>query len=91
MTDEGIPANVAATRLRMSFSLLAAPSGKAEATPGVDRAHRLEARGGDARPARLIGAIGLLKEHLDKSGLSASKQAQLLSRRSVAAGPPARS
>jgi TP901 family phage tail tape measure protein len=79
MTDEGIPANVAATRLRMSFSLLAAPSHKAEGelnSIGLSGLKLAEAMRG---PGGLIGAIGLLKEHLDKSGLSASKQAQFLS------------
>ena len=79
MTDEGIPANVAATRLRMSFSLLAAPSHKAEGelnSIGLSGLKLAEAMRG---PGGLIGAIGLLKEHLDKSGMSASKQAQFLS------------
>jgi TP901 family phage tail tape measure protein len=80
MTDEGIDSASAATRLRMSFSLLGAPSGAAEkqlkkiGLTGLDLANAM--RG----PKGLIGAIGLLKEHLDKSGLSASKQSQLLSR-----------
>lgn len=79
MTDEGIPANVAATRLRMSFSLLAAPSGKAADTlktigvTGLELANRMRGPGG------LVAAIGFLKQHLDASGLSASKQAILLS------------
>ncbi|MFI5973505.1 phage tail tape measure protein [Streptomyces sp. NPDC051452] len=80
MTDEGIDSASAATRLRMSFSLLGAPSGAAEkqlkkiGLTGLDLAEAM--RG----PKGLIGAIGLLKEHLDKSGMSASKQSQLLSR-----------
>ncbi len=80
MTDEGIDSASAATRLRMSFSLLGAPSGAAEkqlkkiGLTGLDLAEAM--RG----PKGLIGAISLLKDHLDKSGLSASKQSQLLSR-----------
>lgn len=80
MTDEGIPAVDAANRLRMSFSLLGAPSGAAEkqlkkiGLTGLDLANAM--RG----PQGLIGAVGLLKDHLDKSGLSAAQASQLLSR-----------
>ena len=80
MTDEGIDSASAATRLRMSFSLLGAPSGAAEKQLkkiGLTGLNLADAMRG---PKGLIGAIGLLKEHLDKSGLSASKQSQLLSR-----------
>jgi TP901 family phage tail tape measure protein len=64
----------------MSFSLLGAPSGAAEKQLkkiGLTGLNLADAMRG---PKGLIGAIGLLKEHLDKSGLSASKQSQLLSR-----------
>ncbi|MFL5995884.1 MAG: phage tail tape measure protein [Streptomyces sp.] len=80
MTDEGIDSASAATRLRMSFSLLGAPSGAAEKQLkkiGLTGLNLADAMRG---PKGLIGAISLLKEHLDKSGLSASKQSQLLSR-----------
>lgn len=78
-TDEGVPAQAAATRLRMSISLLAAPSKAADAAlgdigvSGLDLANAMRGKDG------IIGAIGLLKQHLDDSGLSASKQAILLS------------
>ncbi|WP_432169048.1 phage tail tape measure protein [Streptomyces sp. 1222.5] len=80
MTDEGIDSASAATRLRMSFSLLGAPSGAAEKQ--LKRIHLTGLNLADAMrgPKGLIGAISLLKEHLDKSGMSASKQSQLLSR-----------
>ncbi|MFI1767526.1 phage tail tape measure protein [Streptomyces sp. NPDC020800] len=80
MTDEGIDSASAATRLRMSFSLLGAPSGAAEkqlkkiGLTGLQLAEAMRSKDG------LIGAIRLLKDHLDKSGMSASKQSQLLSR-----------
>lgn len=80
MTDEGIPANSAATRLRMSFSLLGAPSAAAEkqlkkiGLTGLQLATAMRGKDG------IIGAISLLKSHLDKSGLSAAKQSQILSR-----------
>ncbi|MEU6552120.1 phage tail tape measure protein [Streptomyces sp. NPDC046915] len=80
MTDEGIDSASAATRLRMSFSLLGAPSGAAEKQLkkiGLTGLNLADAMRG---PKGLIGAISLLKEHLDKSGMSASKQSQLLSR-----------
>jgi TP901 family phage tail tape measure protein len=80
MTDEGIDSASAATRLRMSFSLLGAPSKAAEKQLGKIHLTGLQLADAMRGPKGLIGAIGLLKEHLDKSGLSASKQSQLLSR-----------
>lgn len=80
MTDEGVPAVDAATRLRMSFSLLGAPSGAAEkqlkkvGLSGIQLANAMRGKDG------LIGAVQLLKDHLDKSGMSAAQQSQLLSR-----------
>jgi len=78
MTDEGQNAAEAATRLRMTFALLGAPSGAAAkqlATIGVT-GHQL----GEAMrsPGGLIAAITLLKTHLDASGLSATDAAALL-------------
>lgn len=79
-TDEGVPASDAATRLRMSISLLGAPSGAAEkqlkkiGLTGLDLAKAMRGKDG------IIGAIQLLKDHLDKSGLSAAQQSQILSR-----------
>ncbi|MEU9208555.1 phage tail tape measure protein [Streptomyces sp. NPDC048415] len=80
MTDEGIDSASAATRLRMSFSLLGAPSKAAEKQLGRIGLTGLNLADAMRGPKGLIGAIGLLKDHLDKSGLSASKQSQLLSR-----------
>ncbi|MEV7684462.1 phage tail tape measure protein [Streptomyces bungoensis] len=80
MTDEGIPATDAATRLRMSFSLLGAPSQAAEkqlkkiGLTGLQLGQAMRGKDG------LIGAIQLLKDHLDKSKLSAARQSQILSR-----------
>ncbi|MFJ6841341.1 phage tail tape measure protein [Streptomyces griseoluteus] len=80
MTDEGIDSASAATRLRMSFSLLGAPSGAAEkqlkkiGLTGLELAEAMRGKDG------LIGAVRLLKQHLDASGMSASRQSQLLSR-----------
>jgi TP901 family phage tail tape measure protein len=79
MTDEGIPAQDAATRLRMSLSLLGAPSKTAQkelATIGLSGTSLAAAMRG---PQGLIGAVGLLKQHLDDSGLSATQSAALIS------------
>jgi TP901 family phage tail tape measure protein len=80
MTDEGIDSASAATRLRMSFSLLGAPSKAAEKQlkkihlTGLDLAKAMRGKDG------IIGAIQMLKDHLDASGLSAAEESQLLSR-----------
>ena len=78
MTDEGVPADSAATRLKMSLSLLAAPSGAASAQLAKIGVTGLELANTMRSPAGLIGAISLLKTHLDASGMSASEQAILL-------------
>ena len=79
MTDEGVPAQMAATRLRMSLSLLGAPSqtaAKQLATIGLSSTSLAEA----LRSGGLTGAIGLLKQHIQETGLSAVQTSQLLSR-----------
>ena len=79
MTDEGVPAVDAATRLKMSFSLLGAPSKAAEAQLKTIGLTGLQLANTMRGPSGLVGTIALLKQHLDASGLSASKQAILLS------------
>lgn len=80
MTDEGVPAVDAATRLRMSFSLLGAPSAAAEkwlkkiGLSGIQLGTAMRGPGG------IIAAITLLKKHLEASGLTAVQQSQVLSR-----------
>jgi len=79
MTDEGVPAVDAATRLKMSFSLLGAPSQQASrylkeiGLTGLQLANTMRSSGG------LVATISLLKTKLDESGMSASQQAILLS------------
>lgn len=79
-TDEGVDSASAATRLRMSISLLAAPSKASEkqlkkiGLTGNALGTAMRSKDG------LIAAITLLKDHLDKSGLSATQSAALLSR-----------
>ena len=79
-TDEGVDSASAATRLRMSISLLAAPSKAAEkqlakiGLTGTMLGEAMRSKDG------IIGAITLLSDHLKKSGLDATHQAALLSR-----------
>lgn len=77
MTARGMPARVAATRLRMTFTLMAAPTDKAKKSLkgiGLDSEAMAKKMQG---PEGLIGALRLLKEHMD--GLSKVEQTQLLS------------
>jgi len=79
MTDEGVPAELASTRLRMSLSLLGAASptaAKQLATIGLTSNQLGEA----LRSGGFIGAIGLLRQHLKGAGLDATQTAALLSR-----------
>lgn len=80
-TDEGVPADAAATRLRMTFSLLGAPSKAAEAQLNAIGLTGLRLADDMRKPNGLIAAIGDLKAHLEdpKYKLSLSEQAQLLS------------
>lgn len=80
MTDEGVPATDAATRLKMSLSLLAAPSSVASKQLATIGLTGLQLANEMRSPAGLVGTIGLLKTALDKSGLSLSQQAILLSK-----------
>jgi TP901 family phage tail tape measure protein len=80
MTDEGVPAVDAATRLKMSLSLLAAPSSVASKQLATIGLTGLQLANEMRSPAGLVGTIGLLKAALDKSGLSLSAQAILLSK-----------
>ena len=79
LTRQGIPAIDAATRLRMSLSLLAAPTPKAIQLLGSigikSNQLALDMRGPDG----ILGAIRDLKKHLDASGLSLTEQATLIS------------
>ena len=80
MTDEGQNAAEAATRLRMTFALLGAPSATAAkqlATIGITGLQLGQAM---RSPGGLIAAVTLLKTHLDDSGLSATQAAALLAR-----------
>jgi TP901 family phage tail tape measure protein len=78
LTDNGMRADEAATRLRMTFSLIAAPTQKAQGALaeiglGADELAKKMRSGG------LVSAIDDLKSHLEKSGKSATEQARVLS------------
>jgi TP901 family phage tail tape measure protein len=79
MTSKGTPAEEAATRLRMTFSLMAAPTGQAQKalkTIGLSSTQLAE----DMRkPQGLVVAIDDLRKHLDDSGKSAVAQNAILS------------
>lgn len=78
MTDQGIPAVDAATRLNSAMRLMAAPTSKAVkelASIGITSTQLA----GDLRsPGGMLTAIQDLKTHLEASGLSATQQAALL-------------
>lgn len=79
MTDEGVPATDAATRLRMSLSLMGAPSHAAEkalSSIGLTGTQLATAMRG---PQGLVGAVQMLHDHLKNSGLSAVEAAQVIS------------
>lgn len=74
ITDNSTPADEAATRLRMTISLMAAPSGKAVdalASIGLSSTSLAD----DMRkPNGLLVAVMDLKKHLESAGLTASQQ-----------------
>lgn len=79
MTDSGVPAEEAATRLRMTFSLLGAP------TKGAINQFKSLGLGAtqladDLRNGGLLKAVQDLKTHLESTGMSASQQAEVLAR-----------
>jgi len=80
MTDEGQNAAEAATRLRMTFALLGAPSATAAKQLAQIGITGLQLGQAMRSPGGLIAAVQLLKDHLDKSGLSATQAAALLAR-----------
>jgi TP901 family phage tail tape measure protein len=78
ITDNSTPADEAATRLRMTISLMAAPSQKATdalKSIGIGQSQLAD----DLRkPNGLLVAVMDLKTHLEKSGKSASEQDQII-------------
>jgi TP901 family phage tail tape measure protein len=78
LTDNGMRADESATRLRMTFSLMAAPSHKAQ-----QELHRIGMSSfqlaDDMRNNGLVAAIDDLNAHLRASGLTATQQAAVIS------------
>ncbi len=78
MTARGIPAEQAATRLRMTFSLMAAPTSKAIKalqTIGLSQSQlSMDMR----QPNGVLVAMQDLKRHLESSGKSAIEQNQVI-------------
>lgn len=79
MTDEGIPASDAATRLRMTLSLMGAPSDKAVKALGSIGLSSTSLATAMRSPRGITAAVELLKQHLDDSGLSAVQSAAVIS------------
>jgi len=78
LTAAGIPAQAGATRLRMTFSLMGAPTDKAKkalASIGLEQDSLAKAMRG---PGGFINAILMLQEHLQ--GISKTDQAAIISR-----------
>jgi TP901 family phage tail tape measure protein len=79
ISDNSVGADEAATRLRMTVSLMAAPSGKAKdalASIGIGATQLAD----DMRkPDGLLAAVMDLKTHLEESGKTASQQNAIIS------------
>lgn len=80
MASQGIPAIDAATRLRMTISLLGAPTAGAAAELKKIGLSSTQLAKDMRTPGGILTAVQDLKAHLDKSGLSAVDSAALISR-----------
>jgi TP901 family phage tail tape measure protein len=69
MTDQGIPAIDAATRLRMTMSLMAAPTSKAAKGMESIGLGSLDIAKAMRGPDGILGGVKLLAEHMQKAGL----------------------
>src|SRR6266496_4383910 len=79
MTDRGMHADEAATRLKMTMTMMEAPTNKASKalhSVGLSSTSLAEDM---HKPEGLLVALTDLKSHMDKAGLSAIKQAQVIS------------
>lgn len=78
MSDQGIPAQEGATRLRITIAQLAAPTQiavRALSRIGLEQRDLADAMRSDEG---LLGALKLLRKSLDESGLDAVEQSQVL-------------
>jgi TP901 family phage tail tape measure protein len=80
MTARGMQAEQGATRLRMTFSLMAAPTEKAAGALGSIGLKSDQLANDMRKPGGLVIALTDLKKHLENSGLSATQQAAVLSK-----------
>jgi len=80
LTDNAIPAQEASTRLRMTISLMGAPSRAASKALGTIGISSSQLGHDMRRPNGLLVALQDLQFHLKKSGLDAADQAAVLSR-----------
>ena len=78
LTDNGMAADEAATRLRMTFSLMAAPTDKATSAL-AEIGMTSDEMANKMRNGGLVSAIQDLKTHLEDSGKTAVQQAQIMS------------
>lgn len=80
MTDNGIPAEDAATRLRMTFSLMSAPTTAAQKALKSVGISSTELATDMRQPNGLLKAIMDLKTHLEDSGKSAVEQNAIIAK-----------
>ena len=80
MTDEGVPAELASTRLRMSLSLLGAAVADRGEAASDDRADQLTSSARRCDPAGSSARSACCEQHLKGAGLDATQTAALLSR-----------
>lgn len=69
MTNQGVPAIDAATRLRMTLSLLAAPTSKAATEFKAVGLGQFDLANAMRGPGGILAAVKLLSEHMQKAGL----------------------
>jgi TP901 family phage tail tape measure protein len=78
MSDQGIPAEEAATRLRITIALIGAPTRIAASELKSIGISSTQLADDMRKPNGLVVALRDLKTHLEASGLSATEQAQVL-------------
>jgi TP901 family phage tail tape measure protein len=79
LTDMGMPATDAATRLRMSLALIGAPTAKASEELAKIGLSSTQLANDMRGPGGILAAMVDLKTHLESAGLSATQQAAVLS------------
>src|SRR6266508_3061067 len=78
MTDRGMHADEAATRLKMTMTMMEAPTAKASKALHSVGLSSTQLALDMHKPEGLVVALTDLKTHMDKAGLSAVKQAQVI-------------